>query len=413
MAGTTSLLENILVKICKRYEKRGSLTGIMKLGQDLADVEQSALQDFFGLEPLTQTARNELKLSFDRLFARKEPAAREAWLDLVYQQVHRPRTISRVIENDPVVLFLNQFRLEFPRLRAIHAFLAQNSQSFATKLQKRPEHVRALFFNIGEIVEFLQKNVNEITLSELGARFCSDSKRLRHGEPKKILFQWLHLLRPRLLPEEVWDDFLVIRDRLTIKALIYAPLIYTKNGHELDWINQLYQAGEPALVNWFHLENADSFRLDAGMETVPLITCENEAPFSQLLRDEEKRCVLFTSGFPNRAVRKLYNVLAPLFTICKHWGDSDPAGLRIAAILHVLHPLQLWRCDLDSLKQHRGKLLTLGRSQSKIASTMLQDDPPFPFAKELAFTQQFGWLEQERWVVGKHCNVQPIVMKKI
>ncbi|NOQ46806.1 MAG: hypothetical protein GQ559_09075, partial [Desulfobulbaceae bacterium] len=288
----------ILVKICKRFEKRGSLSGIMKLGQDLDEAERLPIESFFGLAPLTHTGKNEIKLSFDRLLSGKNETEIDDWLERIYQLADRKRPAPISLDDDAAALLLEQLKLNFPRLGSVHFFLSHNREPLGRKLrQHSSSRIRELYFTAGTLVNFLQSNEKEITLSELGARFCANSKKLRQGELKKMVAQWLRLLRPDLPEEEeVWEEFLVIRDRLTITALIFAPLIYNKNGREYDWINQLYLAGEPALVSWFHLEGITSCRL-AGINSakVTLITCENEAPFSQMLREKIDNVLLFTA----------------------------------------------------------------------------------------------------------------------
>ena len=393
-------IRQILIKICKRHEKRGSLTGIMKLGQDLAEEDRQSIENFFGLAPLINTSRQEIKISFDRLLAGKNEEEITDWLKNIYQQADRTPPAPVSLADDAASLLLDQLRLTFPRLNPVHSFLNQHKEQLSRKLRKQPAKTREQYFTVGKIVDFLLENDKEITLSELGARFCVSSKSLRQGELKNMVEQWLRLLLVDLPPEEgVWEEFLVIRDRLTITAIIFAPLIYRKNGREYDWINQLYQAGEPALISWFHLEGMTSCRLVAEKnQKILLITCENEAPFSQLLRESSDKILLFTSGFPNRAVRKLYQFLAPLSADCRHWGDSDPAGLRIAAILNAIHPLNLWRCDIATLRQHKTKLLPLAENQVNAAALILNTYPNFSFAEELNFTLKHGWLEQESWL---------------
>ncbi len=399
MAAVTVHLRQILVKICQRYEKRGALTGMMTLGRDLEPAQRMAIENFFGLAPLVQTSQNELKLSFDRLLANKSATKIDAWLERIYPLADRKHPTPISVDDDATRL-LDQLQLAFPRLGPIHHSLRRNREALGRKLSRQSSQVRELFFTTGKIVDFLLDNQKEITLSELGARFWANSKSLRQGEPKKMVEQWLRLLRPDLPEEEgVWEEFLVIRDRLTITALIFAPIIYQKDGREYDWINQLYLAGEPAVVSWFHLEGVTSCRLAGENSDVgTLVTCENEAPFSQLLREKGESLLLFTGGFPNRAVRKLYQIIAPQVTCCRHWGDSDPAGLRIAAILHRIHPLALWRCDLATLERHQKTLLPVAKSLVPAAFSLLKNDPDFPFALELSFTLNHGWLEQESWL---------------
>jgi len=383
----TDHLRRILIKICNRFEQRGSLTGVMKLGQDLDAAKREAIENFFGLAPLIYTAKNELKLSFDRLFSGKSAAEIDSRLEQIYQLIERRRPVPASEKEGAATVLIDQLQLAFPHLGLVHCSLQQGKASLERKLSRHPDEVRELYFTAAGIVDFLRKNSREITLSELGARFSANSKKLRRGELKKLVEQWLRLLRPNLPEEEsVWHEFLVIRDRLTISALIFAPLIYQKNGREYDWIYQLYLAGEPALLSWFHLDGITSYRLAGGHGTeITLVSCENEAPFSQLLRESATQILLFTSGFPNRAVCRLYQHLSPLVCECRHWGDSDPAGLRIAAMLQAIHPLRLWRCDLATLMRHESKLLPLEQSQVNVGFSMLETDPEFPFATELSF----------------------------
>jgi hypothetical protein len=131
--------------------------------------------------------------------------------------------------------------------------------------------------------------------------------------------------------------------------------------------------------------------------TPRLISCENEAPFSRLIREKSTDCLLFTSGFPNSAVHKLYALLAPRARDCLHWGDTDPNGLYIASLLFAIHPLSLYRCDLATIKRHTGHLLPLTARQRERAQTILNTMEAFPFPDELACTLASGWMEQEIW----------------
>jgi hypothetical protein len=115
------------------------------------------------------------------------------------------------------------------------------------------------------------------------------------------------------------------------------------------------------------------------------------------MRQKNNQCLLFTSGFPGSAVQKIYSLLAPQASTCYHWGDSDPAGLRIAAIMNSIYPLQLYRCDISTLQKHRPFLLPLLQKQKDICLNLLTRLPDFPFADELLFTLENGWLEQESW----------------
>ena len=103
-------------------------------------------------------------------------------------------------------------------------------------------------------------------------------------------------------------------------------------------------------------------------------------------------------------MQKIYSLLAPKAATCYHWGDSDPAGLRIAAIMHAIYQLQLFRCDLQDLQKHKPFLIPLSQKQKDIGLHLLATTPDFPFADELMFSLENGWLEQENWRKVPRCD---------
>jgi hypothetical protein len=394
-------LEEVLIRICRRYEQRGRLGGTMLLGRNLDPAQRQAIEAYFPVAALSHNLeREELRLSLDRFLAGWDEERIRGWLDEVYASLGRSRPLPAPDGNDLAEELLERLRLAWPELAPVHRFLGRERQRLAARMRTRASETEELYFTAAEVVDFLVRNEEEITLSELGARLCGNSKALRHTALKNLVEQWLLLVRPG--SDEgghAWESFGVLRDRLTIAALVFAPLVYELDGQVQDWIYRLYRAGQPALVSWYHLEEMTGPRL---AEPVPrLITCENEAPFGRLLREAARQALLFTGGFPNRAVRRLYRRLAGLIgRDCFHWGDSDVAGLRIAARLHGIHPLFLYRCDLATLRRHRDRLLPLAGRQQVEGERLLQDDPGFPYAAELAFTLRHGWLEQESWEPG-------------
>jgi hypothetical protein len=65
--------------------------------------------------------------------------------------------------------------------------------------------------------------------------------------------------------------------------------------------------------------------------------------------------------------------------------------------LNSIYSLDLYRCDIETLKLHRQHLLPLTTKQKQTAETILHNNQKFPFREELAYTLKKGWLEQERW----------------
>jgi DNA topoisomerase VI subunit A len=129
-------------------------------------------------------------------------------------------------------------------------------------------------------------------------------------------------------------------------------------------------------------------------ELEKIVLCENESPFNQLLR--ENTASVYTAGFPNSAVKKFISILEGEFELM-HWGDTDPEGLEIAALLNNIKPVKLYRCQIEDCKRLQHALKELGARKHKRAVQLLTSYN-FPFKKELEFTINNGWLEQEAWM---------------
>ena len=401
MGDQEDLLQQVLLKIARRYELKGRLSGTMKLGQTINSREIAELHNFFGLSPIRVNAKEEVRLYFDKLL---DSASQEQWLDktgvalgYVLTQKVNPKDDGRV------EILLERLRLAFPDLAEIIQFLAEDSSAIGRMLiTKGEDWISTTFFQVAETVQFVLANNEPITVSELGARFFSDSKALRQGELRAMVVQWLRLFSPdcEMLEkdEHVWASYNLLNDRLTVNCVIYGPVIYEKDGKVFDWIYRLYEQGEAATIGWSNIHDIDTMYFQPTKNGQPDLICsENEAPFSQLMRQQPSQCLLFTSGWPGSAVQKIYSFLAPQTANCYHWGDSDPAGLRIAAIMNSIHPLQLYRCDLATLQNLRSSLIPLSQKQKDICMQLLTTEPNLPFAEELLFTLENGWLEQESW----------------
>lgn len=401
MDGQDDFLLHILEKIINRYEGKGKLSGTMKLGQAISYSELALLHNFFGLSPIRINAKEEARLYFDTLLT---SGSEEQWLKKIEDQLGckiSPKVKPKYSEQLQVII--KRLGLAFPDLtKTIHLLVGESATVERMLATKGEEHVTNHLFKVAETVRFVLDNKTPITVSELGARFFSDSKTLRQGELRALVLQWLRVfsLDAELLEtdEDIWACYNLLNDRLTVNAVIYGPVIYEKNGRVYDWINQLYEQGEAATIGWSNIQDIDTMYFRPTEGWPPDIICsENEAPFSQLMRQQPEKCLLFTSGFPGSAVQKLYSLLAPQAACCYHWGDSDPAGLRIAAIMHAIHPVTLYRCDLSTLEKLRSSLIPLSQKQKDICRHLLAASPGPAFIEELRFTMKNGWLEQESW----------------
>ncbi len=391
----------VLTKVARRYEQRGMLSGVIKVGSSLSHQELQQLHNYFGIDPIQINTKNEVRVNFDTLLKNIQEAE---WVEKIGACLGRRLKPADKLEiKDATKKLLARLQLAFPGLEKLTKQLAESPEDIERIAANTSEkEATGLCFQATNALNYLLKNNDPITISELGARFFSDSKKLRQGEFRNVLLRWLNVYCPDLdisdNEEQIWATYHVYHDRITVNAVIYGPIVYTKNGEEFDWIHKLYELGEPATISWANLQNIETIQWK-GREANPpaLICCENEAPFSQLIRQKSGDAVLFSSGFPGSGVQKIYELLAPHASACYHWGDTDPNGFRIASILHLIHPLTLYRCGIETLHRHKTHLRPLSQKQKSSAEAILSSQTQFPFKDELTFTLKHGWMEQESW----------------
>lgn len=394
-------LTAVLRKVARRYEQNGRLGGVMKVGTSLGNDKLKILHNFFGIDPVRTNSRDEVRIDFGIALAN---APESKWLESISSHLgYSLEPAEKKEHSEAVRTLISRLQLAFPHLETLTSRLQDSPDDISRMLKNgSQQEATALCFQAAETVGFLLRNDTPVTISEIGARFFGDSKKLRQGELRSLLLRWLSGycadVDPAEQEEQIWTTFHVYHDRLTVIAVIYGPIVYRKNGIEFDWIAKLHEQGEAATISWANLKGIEKIYWKGRRDTPPnIFCCENESPYSQLIRQKPDECHLFTNGFPGSAVRKIYKLLAPQATSCFHWGDTDPNGLRIASILNSIYPLQLFRCDTATLRQHEKHLIPLSQKQKQTAETILHTDSKFAFGDELAFTLEKGWLEQESW----------------
>lgn len=243
---------------------------------------------------------------------------------------------------------------------------------------------------------FLRTAPVGITLSELGAKFFTDSKALRNGPLRQ---QLEHLLR--MQAGGVDDDsatllnaFGIIENPYTTHAAVFAPFSYrADDGAWLDWPYRLWQRGEAAMLSWKTVRTIAEIRFEEPCGT--LVTSENAAPFHRLV--ETRRAALYTEGYPNAAVKTLLRHVARAGASALHWGDTDLDGYRIAEQIARDIPAQLYVTD-EILDQQSGQLVRLTSEQHGRLASFIRSHPDFPFLDGLRRTLAHGWLEQEQTI---------------
>lgn len=415
----TPALRQPLEKICGAYGRKLQLPKTLKLGVvEYTLSRDNALFDLFGHHALKIGPDGAAVLSFAKLFTGWEDEDINRWVEDLHLVLglSMPKTDYKMEAYGKLDILLEQWRLSYPRLADVYVYLKSryaHSPAMIKKVKARGvEPLKARWFKAGEIVTFLLDNAEATTLSDLGARFCNDSKALRSGALLGLVTEALAVLEGEVVAEgkpggaiaqvnqnreTLLERYNIVSNPSAVKVTFYGPIVYYKKGRKLDYAHCLFELGETATLSLDNLADIERIELPAGM---PVLSCENESPFYALVRNKWEGVVVYTQGFPNTAVKKLWSLLynsrpsAPRY----HWGDSDLAGLRIAAILHSIGSLALWRCDVDELRRNRGSLTSLGGKEKKAAAAYLKGHPDFAFKEELTYTLQNGWLEQEAWL---------------
>lgn len=379
-----------------RCDRRGDLTGRIKLGDSsLPPEELRVLRLLFG-QALKTSAKGEHRLDLDRFLAGVPD--REAWIAELYGALgrqRRNRLREKAREETLWRQLLGRFRLAYPGLGGVHRLLEEGTPRSPASADEACG-ILAEWSALAEAVVFLQSSGTHVGLSELGARFLNDSKALRSGRLRTTLCRWLEAVTDEGEDDDagVLARFGVADNPTSIKVTLFGPLRYRCAAGELDWPRRLHAAGQSATLSLDNLDAIADADFD-GRGTV--VTCENETPFNRLIREGCEFPAIYTAGFPNAAVRNLIRKLPPDTRIL-HWGDSDLPGYRIAHILSRLRPLALWRCTLADLERHRHALKPVSETERDAIGRFLETTSGFPFAAELLFTAEHGWLEQESWL---------------
>ncbi|VGO21845.1 Wadjet anti-phage system protein JetD domain-containing protein [Pontiella sulfatireligans] len=287
----------------------------------------------------------------------------------------------------------------FQRLRLAHPEIDTEwlrSASEVERLLKNQPEQEQLLHQLLKTAAFLQTLETPTTLSKLGSMFFNDSKILRNGTFRKLLGglmnAWLGADDTPENREIALQQFGVIDNPATTLVTLFGPIELIRKGKTECWLVDRFNANEPVTLNSYNLQDIDTVHLCSGFDTV--ITSENAAPFHELVHEQPQAIVVYTGGYPNSAVCRLLHLLALAGATCKHWGDTDPDGFMIAALIDRQIPTTLFRSERATAQSH-GK--PLSPNQLERGRRLLEAHPDFIFRKELERTlKEELWVEQEQ-----------------
>ena len=276
--------------------------------------------------------------------------------------------------------------------RLCFAIPSVNWQEFHSELIRRDAPDFAQLQDAWKTAEYLMEGPEPAAPAEIGAKLFLDSKRLKNTSILTWCCRFLRQVSGSELPDPLLlEHFGMTANPTASTVTVFGPLRYQSGGRTLNWIQTLYEMGQSATLSWDNLRSVD--RVES---LLPVLTIENESVFNRIIRLNPVFTVVYTAGFPGKSVRRLIQSLSP-DTPLFHWGDSDPEGYEIAAVLHRIHPLKLYRCGRADLEQLKPVCRKLPENKRRRAERLLEK-PDFPFRLEIEWIIRNGlWLEQENY----------------
>ncbi|MCF7791785.1 MAG: DUF2399 domain-containing protein [Victivallales bacterium] len=383
----------LISRICRYYNTNGKVQNKLTISKP-SEVLTKKLQFAFNSDCFKNTYID-LKLFFES-FSKLQ---KEEWLQKIFELsgiTKKPKSLAEAEKKESQKILLKKLQLNFP-------FLDSNLLFFLKEKGFLKKYKKDLILDSLKVFEYILSNKNILDFSELGSKVLNDSKAVREGtEIFNIVYKLLlKILENRGIKEKwntqfsVFEYFKIITNPTAVKVTLYGPFTFLKKQQKYCFIKRLWEVGESVTLSMDNLQGIESFRLDENFE---LFTCENESPFNALKRNSSNKGLIFTSGYPNSAVKKVLELLKEKRKYVFHWGDSDFDGYYIASIIDSFIPVKLWRCNIEDLKKRHEKLIEI-EDPEKISriERFLEKNPKFPFRNELRFTLQNGWLEQENW----------------
>ena len=235
------------------------------------------------------------------------------------------------------------------------------------------------------------------TLSQLGSDWLGDSKILRTGALRRQLVLIVSALgdnEPDKDERRVLEEFMIIDNPYTSNVTVSAPIVITlENGARLDFPLRLFEHGMAATLPLETVGLIKSVEWEG--EPCDLTTCENAAPFTQLVG--KRIPSVYTAGYPSLAVKMLLFLMSSDLRLkCIHCGDADLDGFRIAE--EVGNYIKLKRVAASAIQKcaKGNDGIPLTDDQSRRAWAYLAKHPDFRFADDVRRMLSRGrWIEQE------------------
>ena len=242
-----------------------------------------------------------------------------------------------------------------------------------------------------------RKSGRATTLSQLGSDWFNDSKILRSGSLRRQLVLILSAISGVSADDErsVLAEAGIEENPYTSSVVLSAPFTFRlKDGTRFDYPMKFFMK---RLVCQLPLEIVREIDSDSiwweGYDNL-VTTCENAAPITRYVED---RCpVVYTEGYPNRAVQSLLKIFARAGLKSVHMGDADLDGLRIAATVDRCIPVERVGAVEVLSDPKRLKGIPLTPSQASRIDRFLVRHPDFKYADSVRLIRERGcWYEQE------------------
>lgn len=283
-----------------------------------------------------------------------------------------------------------------PSLEPVSDILA--SKDDIVRFAQKPENSRDWLTLATGFIGRMAEGAGQITtLSQLGADWFGDSKKLRTGPWRRQLVQIITAISEYDPDDErlVLEGALVLDNPYTSHVTFSAPVVlYLEDGEVYDYPARYHASCRAVQLPLETVLAIDRIEWKGTSKTIA--TSENAAPFATMV--ESQRPCVYTAGYPNLAVKILLRKLADCGRDCEHAGDADLDGFRIASEVAACIPLsRVVAADvLRTAGDDVGLPLASDQAQRMWAHLSKPQWENFKYNDEIRMLLRRGrWIEQE------------------